>query len=208
MDDHTDLRPDDEGDAKIAGLIRDLYAPPAEGAYWSGLEGRIMAHIARHRSSWIPVNWWTDLAKLDRTRTGSSRAFVRRGVECLVREKDEEMRTAYEAVTNPSDPMCCPAVQVVIAPHDGSSQREADVPLSLVTLRFGMERSKERVDVFCSALCRRWAIGHRRPRHRIRPSTGHDSPRASRQKMAEELELTPPQQASIDSLMGRSAVRS
>ena len=53
MEDRTDLRPDDEGDAKIAGLIRDLYAPPAAGAYWDGLEGRIMANIARYRSSLI-----------------------------------------------------------------------------------------------------------------------------------------------------------
>jgi hypothetical protein len=126
MEDRTDLQPNDESDAKIAGLIRDLYAPPAEGAYWNGLEARIMANIARHRSSLIPVNWWSDLA----TWTGPGLAaaallFVAAGV-LWSREKDEEMRTAYETVTESVGSDVLPgAVQVVTAPRDGSSQREA-----------------------------------------------------------------------------------
>jgi hypothetical protein len=42
MEDRTDLRLDDEGDAKITAMLRDVYTPPAEGAYWDGLETRIM----------------------------------------------------------------------------------------------------------------------------------------------------------------------
>lgn len=126
MEDRTDLRPDDEGDAKLAGLLRDLHAPPAEGAYWDGLEGRIMAHIARHRSAVIPVNWWSDLASW--TAPGLAAAallFVAAGV-LWSREKDEELRTTYEAVTEPVASDVLPgAVQVVTAPRDGSSQREA-----------------------------------------------------------------------------------
>ena len=126
MEDRTDLRPDDEGDAKLAGLIRDLYAPPAEGAYWAGLERRIMANIARHRSALIPVNWWSDLASW--TAPGLAAAallFVAAGI-LWSREQDEELGTAYEAVTEPVSPDVLPgAVQVVTAPRDGSSQREA-----------------------------------------------------------------------------------
>jgi hypothetical protein len=126
MEDRTDLQPEDRGDAKLAGLIRDLYAPPAEGAYWNGLEGRIMASIARHRSSLIPVNWWSDLASW--TAPGLAAAallFVAAGI-LWSREEDEEMRTAYEAVTEPVESDVLPgAVQVVTAPRDGSSQREA-----------------------------------------------------------------------------------
>jgi hypothetical protein len=126
MEDRTDLQPEDRGDAQLAGLIRDLYAPPAEGAYWNGLEGRIMASIARHRSSLIPVNWWSDLASW--TAPGLAAAallFVAAGI-LWSREEDEEMRTAYEAVTEPVESDVLPgAVQVVTAPRDGSSQREA-----------------------------------------------------------------------------------
>ncbi len=126
MEDRTDLRPDDERDAKLAGLLRDAYAPPAEGAYWDGLHARIMANIAEHRSSVIPVNWWSDLA----TWTGPGLAaaallFVAAGM-LWSRQNDEDMRTTYEAVTEPVASDVLPgAVQVVTAPYDGSSQREA-----------------------------------------------------------------------------------
>ena len=126
MDDRTDLRTEDEGDAKLAGLLRDAYAPPAAGAYWDGLEGRIMANIARHRSALIPVNWWSDLASW--TAPGLAAAallFVAAGI-LWSRQEDEELRTTYEAVTEPVQSDVLPgAVQVVTAPRDGSSQREA-----------------------------------------------------------------------------------
>ena len=126
MEDRTDLRPDDAGDAQLAGVLRDVYAPPAEGAYWDGLEGRVMAHISRHRSTLIPVNWWSDLANW--TAPGMAAAallFVAAGI-LWSREKDEELRTTYDAVTESVASDVLPgAVQVVTAPYDGSSQREA-----------------------------------------------------------------------------------
>jgi hypothetical protein len=126
MEDRTGLRPEDGGDATLAGLLRDVYAPPAAGAYWDGLERRIMANIARHRSTLIPVNWWSDLASW--TGPGLAAAallFVAAGI-LWSRQEDEELRTTYEAVTEPVPSDVLPgAVQVVIAPRDGSSQREA-----------------------------------------------------------------------------------
>lgn len=126
MEDRTDLRPEDEGDAMLAVLLRDVYAPPAEGAYWDGLQARIMANIVRHRSALIPVNWWSDLANW--TAPGLAAAallFVAAGI-LWSRQEDEELRTTYEAVTDPVAPDVLPgAVQVVTAPRDGSSQREA-----------------------------------------------------------------------------------
>jgi hypothetical protein len=126
MEDRTDLRPDDEGDAKLAELLRDVYAPPAEGAYWDGFEARIMANIAQHRSSLIPVNWWSDLASwMAPGMAAAALLFVAAGM-LWSRQKDEELRTTYEAVTEPVASDVLPgAVQVVTAPHDGSSQREA-----------------------------------------------------------------------------------
>ena len=126
MEDRTDLQPNDEGDAEVTGLLRDLYAPPAGGAYWEGLHSRIMANIARHRVSVIPVNWWSDLANW--TGPGLAAAallFVAAGM-LWSRQNDEELSTTYEAVTEPVASDVLPgAVQVVTAPLDGSSQREA-----------------------------------------------------------------------------------
>ena len=126
MEDRTDLRLDDEGDAKLTEILREVYAPPAEGAYWDALEARIMATIAQHRSSLIPVNWWSDLASW--TAPGMAAAallFVAAGI-LWSRQKDEEMRTTYEAATESVASDVLPgAVQVATAPRDGSSQREA-----------------------------------------------------------------------------------
>ena len=126
MENRTDLRPDDEGDAQLAEALREIYAPPAEGAYWDGLEARIMARISQHRSSLIPVNWWSDLAGwMAPGMAAAALLFVAAGM-LWSRQKDEDMRTTYEAVTEPVASDVLPgAVQVVTAPHDGSSQREA-----------------------------------------------------------------------------------
>jgi hypothetical protein len=126
MEDRTDLRLDDEGDARITELLRGVYAPPAEGAYWDGLETRIMSYIRTHHPAVIPVNWWSDLA--DWAAPGLAAAavlFVAAGM-LWSRAKDEELLTGYDAVTESLASDVLPgAVQVVTAPRDGSSQREA-----------------------------------------------------------------------------------
>jgi len=126
MEDRTDLRLDDEGDAKITEMLRDVYAPPAEGAYWDGLETRIMSYIKAHEVATIPVNWWSDLASwAGPGLAAAALLFVAAGL-MWSRQKDEDLRTTYEAVSEPLASDVLPgAVQVVTAPYDGSSQREA-----------------------------------------------------------------------------------
>lgn len=128
MEDRTDLRLDDEGDARITEMLRDVYAPPAEGAYWDALEGRILAYVAAHGQAIvrIPVNWWSDLASWAAPGLAAAALlFVAAGL-LWSRQNDEELRTSYEAVTESVATDILPgAVQVATAPHDGTSQREA-----------------------------------------------------------------------------------
>jgi hypothetical protein len=126
MEDRTDLRIDDEGDAKITEMLREVYAPPAGGAYWDSLETRIMAYIKAQEAVSIPVNWWSDLASwAGPGLAAAALLFVAAGL-LWSQQKDEDMRTTYMAVTDPLGSDVLPgAVQVVTAPHDGSSQREA-----------------------------------------------------------------------------------
>ena len=128
MEDRTDLRLDDKGDAKITEMLRDMYAPPAEGAYWDALERRIVAYIAEHRPAVvrIPVNWWSDLAGWAAPGLAAAALLFAAAGVLWSRQDDEELRTGYEAVTESVATDVLPgAVQVVTAPHDGSSQREA-----------------------------------------------------------------------------------
>jgi hypothetical protein len=126
MEDRTDLRLDDEGDAKITEMLREVYARPAGGAYWDALEARIMSYIKEHQAIVIPVNWWSDLASwAGPGLAAAALLFVAAGL-MWSRQKNEEMGTTYEAVTESLASDVLPgAVQVVTAPHDGSSQREA-----------------------------------------------------------------------------------
>lgn len=128
MEDRTDLRLDDEGDARITEMLRDVYAPPAGGAYWDALEARIMSYVKANQNAVvsIPVNWWSDLASwAGPGLAAAALLFVAAGL-MWSRQKDEDLRTTYEAVTEPVASDVLPgAVQVVTAPHDGSSQREA-----------------------------------------------------------------------------------
>jgi hypothetical protein len=128
MEDRTNLRPDDEADAKITEILRDAYAPPAEGAYWNALERRIVAYIAEHRPAVvrIPVNWWSDLAGWAAPGLAAAAlVFAAAGV-LWSRQNDEELQTGYETVMESAATDVLPgAVQVVTAPRDGSSQREA-----------------------------------------------------------------------------------
>lgn len=127
MEDRTDLRLDDEGDAKITEVLRDVYAPPAEGAYWDALEARIMSYIKTHEdAASIPVNWWSDLASWSAPGLAAAALlFVAAGM-MWSRQKDEDLRTSYEAVSESLASDVLPgALQVVTAPLDGSSQREA-----------------------------------------------------------------------------------
>jgi hypothetical protein len=127
MEDRTDLRLEDEGDAKITEMLREVYAPPAGGAYWDALEARIMSYIKTHQETVaIPVNWWSDLASwAGPGLAAAALLFVAAGL-MWSRQKNEEMGTTYEAVTESLASDVLPgAVQVVTAPYDGSSQREA-----------------------------------------------------------------------------------
>ena len=128
MDERIDLRLDheDNGDADITKALREIYAPPAEAAYWTSLESSILSYIKTHRDAVIPVNWWSDLASwAGPGLAAAALLFVAAGL-MWSKQKDEELRISYEAVTDTLAVDALPgAIQVVQAPHDGASQREA-----------------------------------------------------------------------------------
>ena len=127
MDERSDLRIGDEGDAELTEILRETYAAPAEGAYWNELESRIMSYIAEHRpASEIPVNWWSDLASWAAPGMAAAALLLVAAGLLWSRQDQEDLRSSYEAVTESVGPDFLPgAVQVVTAPHDGASQREA-----------------------------------------------------------------------------------
>lgn len=128
MDEKIDLRLDNEDgpDAELTKALREIYAPPAPASYWDGLEQQIMSYVRDRSATVIPVNWWSDLASwAGPGLAAAALLFVAAGL-VLSSQKDEDLRVSYEAVTDSLASEFLPgAVQVVQAPHDGSSQREA-----------------------------------------------------------------------------------
>lgn len=128
MDEKFNLRLDNEDgpDAELTKALREIYAPPAAASYWDGLEQQIMSYVRDRSAAVIPVNWWSDLASwAGPGLAAAALLFVAAGL-VLSNQKDEDLRVSYEAVTDSLAYEFLPgAVQVVQAPHDGSSQREA-----------------------------------------------------------------------------------
>jgi hypothetical protein len=128
MDDRNDLRLTDEGDPKLTGLLRDVYAAPREQAYWDGLETRILSLIAASRLGIVQLqpNWWSVLGRWAAPGLAAAGLlFVAAGL-VLSRESEAELQTTYEETTEPPVVDVLPgAVHVVTAPNDGSSQHEA-----------------------------------------------------------------------------------
>ena len=85
-----------------------------------------MAYVSDRGAAVIPVNWWSDLASWAGPGLAAAALLFAAAGVMWSRQKDEDLRTSYEAVTEPLASDFLPgAVQVVTAPHDGSSQREA-----------------------------------------------------------------------------------
>jgi len=128
MDDRNDMRLTDPGDPKLVPLLRAIYAPPADEAYWEGLETRVLSLLASNRLGIVQLqsSLWS---VLERWATPGLAAagilFIAAGL-FLAQRDDDELETVYEEVTEPVVVEELPgAVHVVTAPRDGSSQREA-----------------------------------------------------------------------------------
>ena len=128
MDDHNNLRLTDEADEQLVPLMRELYAPPTDPAYFDGLESRVLSLIAAQRLGIVRLqsSLWSVLEKWAAPGMAAATLLFAAAGLYLTRETDAEVQTTYEEVTGPPDTEILPgAVYVVTAPRDGASQREA-----------------------------------------------------------------------------------
>ena len=112
----------DGADEAVTRLLREMYAPPADEAYWAGLEASIMSRVTGDRggSWWSIVSGWVP--------AGVAAAAV----ACLVaglavmQERAAERQLAYEQAMRGAAPA---SVQTVVRP---STMSERDATLQLV----------------------------------------------------------------------------
>jgi len=84
----------------VIAAARDIYAPPAGDAYWRELESRIMARIGDCAAG----RWWMVVGGWARSGLVAAAAIIVATVvgALLLQAHNQEMRTAYEAATQPS----------------------------------------------------------------------------------------------------------
>jgi hypothetical protein len=80
-------------DPRIVSALRELHAPPGAGAYWAGLEERIMARITQAEGA-----WWAELGRWARPALLAAAAALAAAGLALFRTRDRATQVAYEAV--------------------------------------------------------------------------------------------------------------
>src|ERR671938_196267 len=113
----TDLRIGPKGrDDDVTRALRELYAAPADPAYWGGLEARIMARIDREGDAW----WHSYREWVGRGLIAATIAMLFAGW-ALARTRTAEARVAYQAIVEtPRTP-----AQQLATPSGDLSDREA-----------------------------------------------------------------------------------
>lgn len=107
----------------VIAVARDIYAAPSGDAYWSALETRIMARI----SDSVSGRWWMVVGGWARGGLVAAAAVVVATVvgALLIQAHNQDVRTAYEAATQPSitDQLTVPAG--ALSERDGPDTRGA-----------------------------------------------------------------------------------
>ena len=113
--DPKDPRPDG-ADERVTRLLREVYAPRADQAYWDGLQAAIMSRVLRERGS-----WWTVMSDWMPAGMAAAAAALLMFGFALWQERSLETRMAYEQTLKGAAPI---SVQTV-APPSSLSEREA-----------------------------------------------------------------------------------
>ena len=121
-----ELHSDDQLDEKTFAAMRTLYAAPADAGYWNSLESRIVARIRPDNGALRDHSWYGVLAHWATPGLAAAALLLAVAGAVWTRLDQAEQRTTYEGFTQPMIADAMPgAAQLLDAPRDGSSQREA-----------------------------------------------------------------------------------
>jgi len=108
----------DGGDPRLRALLRDVYAPPTDAAYWAGLETRVMARVRRGGDT--TLEWWQLLGRWSRAGAVAAGIGAVAAATALFQVRDSAARAAYEAVVETTPALLLTAVaRTANTPADG-----------------------------------------------------------------------------------------
>jgi hypothetical protein len=88
-------------DYDLTEALREHYAAPSDPRYWSGLEARILARVARARHA---EGWWSALAEMARPALAAAAILVLVAGAAVVHTRRIDAREAYESVISAAPP--------------------------------------------------------------------------------------------------------
>lgn len=105
--DHRGRRPPQPSssgdDPLVTRLLRDVYAAPADAAYWAGLEGRIMARIGGSGAGTVPTpEWWQVIGEWIAPGLAAAGIAALLAAATLLSERSEQRQIAYRSVLEAS----------------------------------------------------------------------------------------------------------
>jgi hypothetical protein len=112
------IRLHDEGDEAVTRGLRRIYAPPADDAYWRGLEARILSRLTE--SAVATVSWWEELDRWMRPALVAAAIILMAVSIAMFRSHQADQRMTYEAMLTPTPYPVETAVRPVL-----QGQREA-----------------------------------------------------------------------------------
>jgi hypothetical protein len=85
----------------LTEALRVHYAAPSDPGYWTTLEARILAHVARGGPA---EGWWSTLGELARPALAAAAILVLVAGAAVVRTQQLDARNAYESVISAAPP--------------------------------------------------------------------------------------------------------
>lgn len=86
---------------ELTEALREHYAAPSDPGYWSALEARILARVARGGHA---EGWWSALAEMARPALAAAAILVLVAGAAVVHTRSIDAREAYESVISAAPP--------------------------------------------------------------------------------------------------------
>ena len=120
---NNQIRLDEPLPDDVVAAGRDIYAPPAGAAYWSALESRIRARIGDSTAG----RWWMVVGGWARGGLVAAAAIIVAAVvgALLLQAHNQEVRTAYEAASQPTVTESLTVPEGALSERDGPDTRDA-----------------------------------------------------------------------------------
>jgi hypothetical protein len=105
------------GDGHVTPALRDLYQPPADEAYWNGLEARILAR-AGFVDGTAPLAWWQVLGSWSRVGLVAAGLAALVAGAAMLSEREAERQDQYEMVLEAQPELGTPMTVAIPGPRD------------------------------------------------------------------------------------------